>query len=115
MLLCTNCDAPVPPADAKFFGAPGDGRAPPHEAVFVCPACYEMAALFRRRAVEQLKSFLTLTEECLRLALVEKRLRLGPLQPQRELSKKEVFESLLQIVEKKDEVREQVRGAEPGP
>jgi hypothetical protein len=106
-LPCANCDKDTNPQDAKFFGAPGNGKAPPHEAIFVCSECYAMADLFRKRALEQLKSFMTLTEECIRLALIEKRLRLGPLQPQRDLTKREVFESLLHIVEKRDEAREQ--------
>lgn len=114
-LACSNCDADTDPKDAKFFGAPGDGKAPPHEAVFVCGECYEMAAHFRQRALEQLKTFLVLTEECIRLAIVEKRLRLGPLQPQRDLTKREVFESLLQIVQKRDETLEQKQSAEEPP
>lgn len=107
-LECTNCSREVEPNEAKFFGAPGNGQRAPNTAVFVCAECYALAELFEQRATEQLKSLLMLSKECIRLALMEKRLKLGPLPPQRDLTKREVFESLLQMLEKRDEVREEV-------
>ena len=101
---CTNCSCDVDPKDAKFFGASGTGEVP-HAAVFVCPDCYATAELFDQRAREQLKAFLTLSRECIRLAIVERRLFIGPLQPARELTKREVFQSLLHLLEKRDETK----------
>ena len=101
---CTNCSCDVDPKDAKFFGVSGTGEVP-NAAVFVCPDCYATAELFDQRAREQLKAFLTLSRECIRLAIVERRLFIGPLQPARELTKREVFQSLLQLTETKDGTR----------
>ncbi len=108
-LECTNCSREVEPNEAKFFGAPGNGQQAPNAAVFVCSDCYALAELFDQRAMQQLKSLMMLSRECLRLALMEKRLKLGPLPPQRDLTKREVFESLLHMLEKRDEVREEVK------
>ena len=108
-LECTNCGRDVEPAEAKFFGAPGNGQQAPNAAVFVCPDCYMLAELFEHRALEQLKALMMLSRECIRLALIERRLKLGPLPPQRDLSKREVFEALLQMLQKKDEVREKAK------
>jgi hypothetical protein len=105
-LHCTNCDKDTDATTARFFGAPGDGRALPHEAVFVCSDCYALAELFHRRALEQAKSLVALVGESIRVAMVEKRFMLGELPPQRELTKREVFESLLQMMQKRDEATE---------
>lgn len=89
MLPCLNCQKQVDPQESKVFAG-----------VFVCPTCYSVAERLEARATEELKSLLTLQREAIRVALIERRLALGPAEVQRDLTKKEVLEQIVQLSEK---------------
>jgi len=88
-LPCMNCQKPVEPSSAKTFAG-----------VFVCPVCFLTAERLEQRATQELKALLTMQREAIRIALIERRLVLGPAEPLRDLSKKEVLEQVLQLAEK---------------
>jgi hypothetical protein len=64
--------------------------------------CFSVAERLEARATEELKSLLTIQREAIRVALLERRLTLGPAEPTRDLTKKEVLEQVIQLAEKAD-------------
>ena len=94
-LPCLNCKRDVAQDDLKVFAG-----------IFVCPACYQIAERFNQRATEELKSLLVMQRELIRVALVEGRLHLGPAESTKELTKKEVFEELLRLADRKDQKKD---------
>lgn len=105
-LPCTNCQADVDPQEVKFFGAraggPSQGPAP---SIFVCKECYALAELFHERGLSQAKQLVALLVESIQLAILEKRLKLGPVPPHRDLTKREVFEAIQQLLHNQEERR----------
>lgn len=97
MLPCLNCQTPVEPKDAKIFAE-----------VFVCPQCFSVAERLEQRAAEELKALLLILREAIRVALIERRLILGPAEPLRDLTKKEVLEQIITLAEKADANRARV-------
>ncbi len=88
-LPCLNCGAEVDPALAKVFAG-----------VFVCETCHTVAVRLEQRATRELNSLLVLQREAIRIALIEGRLKLGPAEASRELTKKEVLEQVVDLVSK---------------
>jgi hypothetical protein len=86
-----NCKAPVAPGAAKLFAG-----------VYVCLGCHEVASRLETRGTAELKALLTLQREAIRIALVEGRLVLGPAEPARELSKREVLQEVMRLVDQAD-------------
>lgn len=107
-----NCQRPVDPAEAKFFGGSNDLPSRPggQASVFVCPECFDLAELFRQRGRADLLDLLAMLEEAIKQALVRRELRLGSNEPLRDLSKKEVLEQIIKFKEKMD-----ARRSGPGP
>jgi len=110
MLLCTNCDTPVPPNEARFFGADKENNPMPHASVFVCPACFDLAMKIVERDKKQLLMLLRLQMENVRVALVQKRLSatVAPTSD-RELSIKEVMEETIRLHEARENFMEEQR------
>ncbi len=105
-LPCTNCEKDTDPNEAKFFGARSGGpTAGPAPTIFVCKECYELAELFHQRGLVQARQLVTLLVESIQLAIAEKRLKLGALPPQRDMTKREVFEEIQRLLTKQDEQR----------
>lgn len=90
-LPCLNCQTPVESEKAKTFAG-----------VFVCPTCYEVAARLEQRGTKELKALLTVQRDAIRIALIERRLVLGPADPLREVSKREVLEQIVKLTEAAD-------------
>lgn len=102
-LLCTNCQKPVDPADAKFFGVDGQASpVPPEAAVFVCPACYEYAMNVVRRGARELLLLSRLHADNVRAALVQRRLFPGTASVANDLTKREVLQEALRLLEARD-------------
>lgn len=103
---CSNCERDVDPQEAKFFGSRAGGPTQgPAATIFVCKECFELAELFHQRGLAQARQLVTLLVESIQLAIVEKRLRLGPLPPQRDMTKREVFEEIQRLLQRQDEQR----------
>lgn len=110
MLACTNCDKPVPPNEARFFGADKANNPLPHESVFVCPGCYDLAMSIIERDKKQLLMLLRLQWDNVRVALVRKNLHPGSLPaPGRELTIKEVMEETVRLHEAREAYVEEQR------
>lgn len=93
-LPCPNCKKSIQnDVDVKWFGGE-NGQA----AVYCCPLCYSIATRFYNRAASELKQLLDMLKESTRIGLAEGRLNF----PERELSKKELLEGILQLKENKD-------------
>lgn len=104
MLPCLNCHNPVDPQKAKIFAG-----------VFVCETCHLVATRLEERGTAELRSLLTLQREAIRIALTRGELVLGPAEPTRELSKKEVLEQIVKLSEAADAVKARARAGAGDP
>lgn len=85
-LPCLNCQKEVGDNAGKIFAG-----------CFVCPTCFEIASRLEARLDGELKRMLVMLRESIRIAIVERRLVLGPAAAARDLSKKEVLEAIIQL------------------
>jgi hypothetical protein len=86
-LSCLSCQKPVDPNEAKLFAK-----------MFVCPTCYTVATRLKTRLTDQLKFMIVTLDETIRLSIVDhKLLSLLPTQNERDATKKEVLEAILQL------------------
>ncbi len=91
-LTCLNCQRPVDSSKAKIYAA-----------AFVCQDCYTVAVRLKERLIAQLRYMTVALDETIRLAIIDhKLLSLIPTGTQRETSKKEVFEAILQLKDARD-------------
>lgn len=84
-LACVNCGADVESDEAKFYAQ-----------VFVCPTCYAIAEHLHQKGEQELKMMLVMLKECIRLAIVQKRLQFPP-QHLEEMPRKDLFEELAKL------------------
>jgi hypothetical protein len=85
-LPCLNCQKQVGANAGKIFAG-----------CFVCPTCFEVASRMETRLEGELKRMLVMLRESIRIAIVERRLVLGPADAARDLSKKEVLEAIIEL------------------
>lgn len=113
-LPCTNCQQPVEPKDAKFFGADGQATpAPPEAAVFVCKTCFDYAQSVVQRGARELLQLARLHADNVRAALCERRLFPGPAPVTRDLTKREVLQEAMRLMDKRDAFVEEVKRKNP--
>lgn len=112
-LPCTNCQQPVDPKKAKFFGGEGDRPAPPEAAIFVCPSCYDYAMRVVQRGARELLLLSRLHMDNVRAALAERRLFPGPAPVTRDLTKREVLQEAVRLMDARDAFVEEVKRKNP--
>ena len=91
-LPCMNCSAVVPSDKAQLFSG-----------VFVCGSCYETAVRLQRRLERELKHLLTLSNEAIRVALVQGKLHPGEYKHE-DVPKDQLLRSLSDIVSENQSV-----------
>lgn len=90
-LPCLNCEQEVEPNEAQTFAG-----------VFTCKTCFEVATRLEQRALKDLQALTVQLRESIRLALVEKRLQLGPQTPLEDVSKADLLRAVLRLQEAKE-------------
>lgn len=90
-LPCLNCEQEVEPSEAQTFAG-----------VFTCKACFEIATRLEQRALKDLQALTVQLRESIRLALIEKRLQLGPQLPLEDVSKADLLRAVVHLQEVKE-------------
>lgn len=88
-LCCINCHKPVSSHEARLFAG-----------VFCCLTCYTVAEHLLLQSEMYLRRLMALTKESIRVALIEGKLHHGT--DNKELSKRDILEMIVQMSEKKD-------------
>jgi hypothetical protein len=73
--------------------------------VLVCGDCFFIASRFEERILKELKALQLVAREAIRIGLVQHQLAFGQADPMRDLSKKEVLEQMLKMMEMRDAKR----------
>jgi hypothetical protein len=93
-----NCRQPVDPEKAQVFLG-----------VYVCETCHLVASRLRARIQDELKALLTMSDEALRIGLIEGKVVLGPAEAGRELTKREVLQQVVKLSEVADATKSRAR------
>jgi hypothetical protein len=91
---CTNCKKDVASDAGRIYAE-----------VFVCGDCFFIASRFEERILKELKALQLVAREAIRIGLVQHQLSFGKADPMKDLSKKEVLEQMLKMMEMRDAKR----------